>query len=97
MSYAIFDNIKTFNVWHNNIKTKLNYPIYGKNALTDEIDEKHAIINFTSALINADDSRVIANVEDQTKGLTLVIRDEYPEWVSTNWIPIIVPEYDIDI
>ncbi len=80
--------METFNVWHDEIKIKLNYPLYGKNELTDEIDLTHPITEFTSALINPDDPRVIANVEDETEGLTLVIREEYPQWVSPIWIPV---------
>jgi len=88
MSYAIFDNMETFNVWESAIKIKLDYPIYGRNELTGEIDLTHPITEFTSALINPNDPRVIANVLDETEGLTLVIREEYPEWVSPAWIPI---------
>ena len=88
MSYAIFDDMETFNVWHAEVKTKLNYPIYGRNESTGKIDKKYPITEFTFALINPNDPRVIANVMDETEGLTLVIREEYPEWVSPNWIPI---------
>jgi len=88
MSYAIFDNMETFNVWHDGIKTKLNYPIYGKNEATSKVDKKHPITEFALPLVNPDDPRIVANVEDETEGLTLVIREEYAAWLPANWIPI---------
>jgi len=65
-----------FESWHEIIKTKLNYPIFGVNAATGEIDEKNPVTEFTIPKINANDNRVIAWVGDEIENLTLIDIDE---------------------
>jgi hypothetical protein len=93
--FAIFDNLETFNSWHQSIKLKLNYPLYGSNVLTGEIDYENPTTEYTQAKINSNDSRVIAWVGDETVGLSLIdIDDEtyknwhmrYPKPDIGNWI-----------
>jgi hypothetical protein len=80
LMFAIFDNLDIFDSWHQKIKLQLNYPVYGSNALTGEIDYENPTTEYTQAKINSKDPRVIAWVGNQTDGLEIVNTEDYSEW-----------------
>ena len=84
MMYSVFDSIEEFNDWHDEIKIKLNFPIYGTNHLTGEIDYNSPTTEFTEPLINLNDQRVIANVFESVYGLNVIDKslEEWSDWFS---------------
>ena len=70
--FAIFKDLESFNTWHEGVKTKLNYPLYGKNLSTGEIDLINATTEYTSARTNKNDLRIIAWVGNENEGLDLI-------------------------
>jgi hypothetical protein len=84
--YAIFDSIESFNDWHNEIKIKLNFPIYGTNQATGEVDYDNPTTEFSEFFINSKDQRVIANIVNQVYGLTIIDKDseEWSDWFTKN-------------
>ena len=86
--FAIFPNLENFDQWHTAIKDKLNYPIYGVNADSGEIDLVNLITEYTAPKLNKNDARVIAWVGDEIEGLELIEPEDYPDWFISNlpWI-----------
>lgn len=93
--FAIFNDLESFNKWHQEIKDKLNYPLYGTNALTGETDYENPTTEFTHPRINSNDSRIVAWVGAETDGLLLIdVNDQayvkwkirYPKPNVGNWI-----------
>ena len=80
--FAIFKNLETFEIWHNAIKEKLNYPLIGTNVATGEIDPINITTEYTYAKFNKLDLRVIAWVGDEQEGLQ-IINPRDTEW--SNW------------
>jgi hypothetical protein len=79
--FAIFQNIESFNIWHDQIKVKLNYPLYGTNLATGEIDLVNVTSEYTEPKINSKDPRVIAWVGDEIEELELISETD-SEWSS---------------
>jgi hypothetical protein len=84
LMYAVFDSLESFNAWHNDIKEKLNFPIYGTNQATGQTDYNNPTTEFTEPLTNSKDQRVIANVVDEIDGLE-IIDEKLDEW--SDWFP----------
>ena len=82
--YAVFDSLESFNAWHSEVKIKFNFPIYGTNQATGEIDRSNPTTEFTEPLTNSKDQRVIANVVDEIDGLE-IIDEKADEW--SDWLP----------
>jgi hypothetical protein len=83
--FAVFPSLSDFNLWHDNIKDKLNYPIIGKNALTGENDLTNLTTEYTKPLTIEEDTRVVCWVGDEAEGLQLIDRydAEYKVWFDT--------------
>lgn len=82
--YSVFDSIESFDLWHNEIKTKLGFPLYGTNQETGEINYNSPTTEFTEPMINLNDERVIANVFESVYGLN-IIDENLEEW--SDWFP----------
>lgn len=90
MTWAIFNNLDTFDSWHEEIKIKLGYPLVGYNAKTGEEDLENLTTNYTQPMVIADDERVIAWVGENNENLSLIDRDDaiYQKWFDSLIIPI---------
>lgn len=78
--WAIFDSIESFELWHEAIKEKMGYPIYGENAETGEVDFDNPTTDYTSPVIHKEDPRVIAWVGDENEGLEIIDKADFPEY-----------------
>jgi len=89
--FAIFDSIDEFNTWHSAIKIKLGYPLFGKNALSGEIDLLHPTTEYTAPKLNVNDIRIVAWVGDESAGLTLIDieNDMYKKWQFRYPMPVV--------
>ena len=74
--YAIFNNIETFNSWHQEIKLKLGFPIIGANVATGEPDFVNITSDYTIPLSINGDSRIVAWVGDETENLNLINKED---------------------
>lgn len=83
LMFAIFTNLEEFNLWHESIKRKLEYPFHGRNAATGELDTETLITDYTAARTVESDDRVIAWVGDETQNLTLVNPVDYPDYFES--------------
>ena len=97
--FAVFSSLSDFNLWHNNIKIKLNYPLIGKNAFTGEDDLTILTTEYTKPLTIDNDNRVVCWVGDQIEGLQLIERydAEYKPWFDTLIIPMYGSEQSLQI
>lgn len=88
--FAVFSSLSDFNLWHNDIKIKLNYPVIGKNAFTGEDDLTNLTTEYTKPLTIDEDSRVVCWVGDEIEGLHLIERYDakYKPWFDTLIIPM---------
>jgi hypothetical protein len=80
--FAVFENLESFDNWHNSVLEKLDYPLVGHNAATDLPDNEHLITKYTEARINKNDPRVIAWVGEETEGLEIIDEtdSEWSDW-----------------
>jgi len=52
MKWYKWDNLDSFNLWHDAVNSALGFPRFGENAATGEIDtEAQATDNYTQAVI----------------------------------------------
>jgi hypothetical protein len=72
LMFAIFDDLESFNLWHNGIKLKLNYPIYGIDGRTGQPNLDYPIENYTAPQFASDDERVVAWVGDEVDDVNLI-------------------------
>ena len=80
LMFAIFDNLNTFDTWHQDIKIKLQFPLIGINAATNEPNLDNLTTEYTQAKINKNDIRVIAWVGNEKDGLEIINPEDYPAW-----------------
>jgi hypothetical protein len=80
--FAIFENIESFNNWHEQLKLEMNFPIIGTNAATGEFDYENITTDYTKPLTINTDNRIVAWVGDENENLNLIDRTDaqFADW-----------------